>query len=82
MNKLKNLLKNHHRCIKLKQRLVNGSDWKFIDLKQEIKVKDLEARLRKVNHKSEKTHEGFLVSALKKEIVRGWELLILLKKVK
>ena len=70
------LLHRHPRWPIMKQLLQQGSKWNMIEVKEEERRKDMKAALHRGNHKSANKHQGFLVQALSKEIVKGWELLL------
>ena len=80
-SQLEPLLKNHHRWATLKRLLENGSKWKLTDVEKEAQSKDREAALIRGNHKSANKHSKFLESAISKEILKGWELLLPLESV-
>ena len=80
VHQLHHLLKRHPRWPKLKHLLTHGSDWPLEPVKEETQLQDAAAAVERGNHKSAAKNSQFLVSALSKEIQKGWELLLPIEK--
>ena len=76
IQELQFLLGKHPRWPIMKKLLQHGSSWKLKDVQEDVRTQDMEAALKRGNHKSAAKHADFLVNALSKEIVKGWELLL------
>ena len=61
-------------------RLEKGSSWNLKGLNEKVRIEDLKASISSGNHKYAKVHTSFISDALKKEIEKGWELLLPLDK--
>ena len=73
---LERLLKRHPRWRKLKDQLTNGATFYVEDLDEEIRRKDVRMAYTRGNHKSAEKYNEFLAKAIKKEIMRGWNLIL------
>ena len=60
----------------MKNCLENGVDFPLEALSESTIKTDLEGALRRGNHKSALVHEVFLADAFKKEVVKGWNLIL------
>ena len=77
---LEGLLHKHHRWKHLKKLLENGSEWEMEPVPETVRAKDAASAVQRGNHKSAEANAEFLVKALSKEIVKGWELIVPLEK--
>ena len=73
---LENLLKRHPRWEIFKDRLENGAPFPLTSLPEDQRIDDLEAARERGNHKSAERHKIFLADAFKKEISKGWNLIL------
>ena len=80
-SELEALFKMHHRWPELKSKLDQGSKWNLISIDEETRLCDLKASIKRGNHKSAKRHSTFVSDALRKEIEKGWELILPLDEV-
>ena len=76
VSELETLLGKHPRWIQLKDLLVNGADFPTSNMDDSLRKRDLEAALKRGNHKSAKRKEKVLSDAMVKEVEKGWMLLI------
>ena len=74
---LAELLHRHPRWDALKEKLEKGCEFPVEDLSEELRQLDLEAALKRGNHKSAEKHAAHLEKAMSKEIKKGWNLLLL-----
>ena len=56
--------------------ITNGCDYPTEDPDEDIRIAELNKNLKYGNHKSADKHEDHLSSAMKKEIQRGWGLIL------
>ena len=75
-SELGGLLAKHPRWKDLKEKLEKGCEYYLEDLPEEDRVKDLQERVRRGNHKSAERHCEFLSDAMKKEVEKGWALIV------
>ena len=75
-SELSNLLQRHPRWQALSKLLKEGSSWPLQSIPEAQRSKDLEAALARGNHKTADQHGSFLATALSKEVVKGWELIL------
>ena len=73
---LKELLGNHPRWKYLVKLLKVGSKWIMKPVGKQSQRLDLQGAIERGNHKSALKHEFFLADGLKKEIRKGWQLLL------
>ena len=76
VQELEPLLHQHPRWQRLKDLFVNGSDWPLLKMDDEKRNQDLVEMIKRGNHKSADRHQEFLSSALTKEVLKGWELIL------
>ena len=70
------LLSKHPRWKDLKEKLEKGCKYHLEDLPEDDQVQDLHKRVRGGNHKSAAKYDSFLSNAMKKEVEKGWALII------
>ena len=80
VDQLEKLLIHHPRWLTLKKILLKGSDWKLHHIDEKERRGDLFGSLKRGNHKSANVHTKFLSAAIRKEILKGWELLLPIEK--
>ena len=73
---LEGLLSRHPRWNDLKEKLEKGCEYHLEDLPEDERVQDLQERVRRGNHKSAVKHDSFLSDAMKKEVEKGWALIV------
>ena len=73
---LQPLLGKHPRWHAFANLLKKGSNWKLESIPEHLRKKDLQAALIRGNHKSAGNNLKFIADAFKKEISKGWELMI------
>ena len=73
---MEELWSHHPRWEALRDKLENGIEFPLIDLSEQERLKDLAAAKERGNHKSAATHEKFLADAMKKEVAKGWNLVL------
>ena len=76
VTELRGLLSKHPRWKDLKEKLENGCEYHLKDLPEDQRVQDLQERVRRGNHKSAEKQEAFLSDAMRKEVEKGWALII------
>ena len=80
VRQLDNLMRFHPRWESLRQRLLNGSNWKLTQLDEDKRKGDLIAAIERGNHKSAVIHKDFLADALSKEVKKGLMLVLPMEK--
>ena len=75
-SELNALFKKHHRWPELKTKLEKGSRWDLMAIEEDVRLDDLKASLQRGNHNSAKRNTTFVSDALRKEIEKGWELIL------
>ena len=70
------LLKFHPRWEGLKQKLISGCSYPLEDLEEPLRKLDIGESKRYGNHKSALKYERFLEKAMKKEIKKGWAIIL------
>ena len=73
---LQKLFKKHPRWPRFKKQLTEGVDFYLEELDEEIRRKDTKEAYSRGNHKSADRNNEFLTKALKKEIVKGWNMIL------
>ena len=73
---LEKLFTKHPRWKRFKEQLTEGVDFNTEDLDEESRRMDLDEAHKRGNHKSAQQKNEFLVTALKKEIKKGWNLIL------
>ncbi len=73
---LEGLLSKHPRWKDLRKKLEKGCEYHLEDLPEDNRVQDLHERVRRGNHKSASKHDSFLSDAMKKEVEKGWALIV------
>ena len=76
VEELEGLWSKHPRWKDLKVRLSQGCDYPISDIAEKDRMGDLRDRINRGNHKSATRHEIFLGEAMKKEVKKGWAILI------
>ena len=76
VHELEDLWKRHPRWRDLRQKLSKGCDYPMSDISEEDRKGDLRGRFQRGNHKSALKHEDYLSEAMKKEIKKGWAIVI------
>ena len=70
------LFQHHPRWKDLKSRLDNGVSFQLTPLDETIRQQDLNASFERGNHKSAGENEEHLATATKKEIKKGWNIIL------
>ena len=73
---LEPLLHLHPRWSEMKKKLLEGATFPVIKLDDETRLQDIEAMKIRGNHKSAQIHEKYLADAFKKEVEKGWILIL------
>ena len=73
---LKKLLGKHPRWNYLEKLIRVGSEWIMEPIEEQVRLLDLKGAMKRGNHKSASKHEKFLADGLKKEIRKGWQLIL------
>lgn len=76
VNELEYLLGRHPRWNGLKERLKEGACFPIEEIDDNIRLQDLSEMKKRGNHKSAEKHEEHLSSSFKKEVEKGWILLL------
>ena len=76
VNELEGLLSKHPWWNDLKEKITKGCEYYLEDLPEEQRLQDLKERIERGSHKSAVKHDKFLSDAMKKEIEKGWALII------
>ena len=76
VEELEDLLHKHPRWKDLKEKLTNGCEYHLEDLPEDERLQDLQERVERGNHKSAKKNGNFLSDAMRKEIEKGWALIL------
>ncbi len=66
----------HPRWTKLRSQLTSGVEFDLEELDEKIRIQDLRCAVARGNHKSASKNEEFLEKAMKKEIMKGWNLIL------
>ena len=76
VTELKRLLYKHPRWNYLEKLIRVGSEWIMNPIEEQVRILDLQGAIKRGNHKSALKHENFLADGLKKEIWKGWQLIL------
>jgi len=75
-DKLKTLFGNHYRWEKLRTVLTRGVEFPVSKLEEKTRKEDLAAAFRRGNHASASQKNNILESAISKEIIKGWNIIL------
>ena len=73
---LEPLFKYHPRWKQLKSRLEHGVHFPLLPLDETIRQQDVKQAYIRGNHKSAIKHESYLSSAMEKEVLKGWNIIL------